>query len=669
MFHRRLLLLLFPCVLVLVLPSLHARDWVVNPAHAEADDAGMGTAEAPLETISEAAERARPGDVVRVHPGVYREFVRPPRGGEPGQPIRYESVERHGAVIRASEPAGHLDWQRVEVSGKTAYRVEIPEAWVRGYNPFAIRAARMNGYYTLGQVFYDGKPLAQADHDNNLTLVAGSWLADRDGSAVTVYPDPADGAWDPERVDLAVRKQCFAPVQRGTSRIAVVGFVMEHAANQFANGFWAPYGNPQAGALSTRSGTHWTIAHNRILWANSVGMDVGAEGDADGELWQAYSEQDRHHRIAFNEILDSGAAGIMGAGARYIEVIGNVVLRSNRHGWAAPETGGMKFHYVEHSRIEGNLVNDNDSYGIWLDNRYKHTVVRRNVVMGNTAHGIFFEMGRGPALADHNVVAYNGRSGIYAHDAEGVRLVHNLIGYNQQWGVLYQTVSERGDPPFKASGARVFNNIFIRNHRGHLALPADGPRSEDNAADWNLYINDRKWPTDGMGRNQFSLHFNQGRTPLDEVWAIIAAGAYPDASEDALAVHRQHWEAQQVLGADAWQAASGWDANSVFASLREGAIVNGAVSRWPFSFNRHARNLVLRDLDLFTQMTCPPQPELAVDFYGNPYPENPDTRVYPGPFQQMPFRDYPENKDKAEAYIFPLWRPEMTHSPAAQVAP
>ena len=46
------------------------------------DDSAAGSAAHPLKTISAAAEKAMPGDIIIVHAGTYREWVRPPRGGE-----------------------------------------------------------------------------------------------------------------------------------------------------------------------------------------------------------------------------------------------------------------------------------------------------------------------------------------------------------------------------------------------------------------------------------------------------------------------------------------------------------------------------------------------------------------------------------------------------------
>ncbi|MDH7571899.1 MAG: hypothetical protein QHJ73_20150, partial [Armatimonadota bacterium] len=46
-----------------------------------------GTAQRPIASVQEALDRARPGDTVRVHRGVYRERVAFLRGGEHGKPV------------------------------------------------------------------------------------------------------------------------------------------------------------------------------------------------------------------------------------------------------------------------------------------------------------------------------------------------------------------------------------------------------------------------------------------------------------------------------------------------------------------------------------------------------------------------------------------------------
>ncbi len=54
----------------------NSRVWLVDQGNPRADDAGAGTAAAPLRTIQAAAEQAEPGDLVLVGEGTYRDIVR-----------------------------------------------------------------------------------------------------------------------------------------------------------------------------------------------------------------------------------------------------------------------------------------------------------------------------------------------------------------------------------------------------------------------------------------------------------------------------------------------------------------------------------------------------------------------------------------------------------------
>ncbi len=63
---------------------------------------GDGSAEAPFASIQRAAEAARPGDTVRIRPGVYREQLRPPRSGLPDNWIRFVG-DASGVVLDGGE--------------------------------------------------------------------------------------------------------------------------------------------------------------------------------------------------------------------------------------------------------------------------------------------------------------------------------------------------------------------------------------------------------------------------------------------------------------------------------------------------------------------------------------------------------------------------------------
>ena len=71
----------------------YRRVYHVARTRPRASDENPGTAEAPFATIGRAAAVLEPGEKVVVHEGVYRETVRPARGGEgPDRMIAYEAA-------------------------------------------------------------------------------------------------------------------------------------------------------------------------------------------------------------------------------------------------------------------------------------------------------------------------------------------------------------------------------------------------------------------------------------------------------------------------------------------------------------------------------------------------------------------------------------------------
>jgi hypothetical protein len=63
---------------------------VVN--NEKGDDSNLGTYDKPLKTISKAIEKAKPGDIIHVYPGIYREEIRIDRSGEKEKPIIIEGI-------------------------------------------------------------------------------------------------------------------------------------------------------------------------------------------------------------------------------------------------------------------------------------------------------------------------------------------------------------------------------------------------------------------------------------------------------------------------------------------------------------------------------------------------------------------------------------------------
>lgn len=76
----------------------------------------------PYRTIQSALDAAKPGDTIRVAPGVYQERLRFKTGGTPEQPIILEGQE--GAILDGSTPV-KLDWQLDESIAPGVYRAPV----------------------------------------------------------------------------------------------------------------------------------------------------------------------------------------------------------------------------------------------------------------------------------------------------------------------------------------------------------------------------------------------------------------------------------------------------------------------------------------------------------------------------------------------------------------
>ncbi len=127
------------------------------------DDANDGSATRMLRTISEAARRAQPGDVITVKEGVYRERIDPPRGGRSNeQRIVYRAAPGETVVLKGSERV--QGWQKVQ---NETWKLVLPDSYFGDFNPFKdeIRGDwyhRKDRTLHTGAVYLDGHWLTEA---------------------------------------------------------------------------------------------------------------------------------------------------------------------------------------------------------------------------------------------------------------------------------------------------------------------------------------------------------------------------------------------------------------------------------------------------------------------------------------------------------------------------
>lgn len=512
------------------------RTYRVAALHPRASDEGPGTAEAPFATIGRAASLLQPGERVLIGDGVYRECVRPARGGlSPEQMISYEAEPGSQPVISGAErwlgpwePSEGWRFYPWGPRGQPSphpriWRGYLPPASLPGYNPFGMCNAPSTpwggeqpffnglspwaprGEYLMrrGMLFVDGTPLRQVGFPNERGLQPGCFWVEDSGLIVHFrLPDDADP--HEKMMEFTAREQCFSPVHSYQGYIRIKGLTFEKAGNGLPP--------PQRGALSTFCGHHWIIEDSTVRWANTIGIDVGQQAPQRGS-----DQQQGHHMIRRNLVTDCGLCGLAGVGAArlpeaevpdplgYPIQISRTLIEHNRferNCWhdveALFESGAIKLHSMHDCLVRHNMILDTQhGPGIWADWQNVNTRICSNVVADTVrtqAGGIFVEASKHPNLVDNNVVwnigtcpsvggdAVLGGNGIYEHDCDYLTVRHNLIRGASRTGICMN----RGDPNRIVYGRgstgrrnRVLNNL-IDACRLAMVMP-----NADNVADGN----------------------------------------------------------------------------------------------------------------------------------------------------------------------------------------
>src|SRR5947209_1935774 len=163
--------------LIMSCSAAFAATWHVSPVSLSTIPAAR-----QFRTIQQAASKARPGDEVIIHSGVYRETVIIEKSGTPKKPIRFEA--ERGASVIVSGLDRLTDWRKEEGDiYSTSWTYDfIPwsktEAWPRDENHRRIGRAE--------HVLINGHELQQALQRDHLS--PGYFYADLAGKRLYIQP-------------------------------------------------------------------------------------------------------------------------------------------------------------------------------------------------------------------------------------------------------------------------------------------------------------------------------------------------------------------------------------------------------------------------------------------------------------------------------------------------
>ncbi|MGW4609191.1 discoidin domain-containing protein [Streptomyces sp. NPDC004532] len=424
---------------VLTLPA-------ASPAHAadssriihvakNGNDNNPGTQAAPYLTINHAAQVAQPGDTVMVHAGLYRETVKPARGGtDETHRITYTNAGDGEVSVKGSEEVN--SWART--SGNV-WSVTLPNNYFGDFNPYATGQPQGGGGgtfpgYTAGDVYLDETAYYEKPSLSSVQNAPGTWYSEAGSGSTTIWANFNGADPNARLAEINVRRQVFAPDVWGLGYITVNGFTIKHAANTYSDFPDSPT-RRQAGAISVYGGLKWIIENNIVINARTIGIDIGLSNDEWAGNRAGATRTDFHNTSAYgshvvrnNYIAKCGQSGIAGVFSWHSQILYNMIEDTNyRNEFSGAETAPIKVHYMNEGLIKGNYIKNSkggNSAGIWTDWGNQNVRITGNIVM-NSPWGYYAEAVFGPILVDNNV--FIGNSDIRTLDATGVVFAHNLF--------------------------------------------------------------------------------------------------------------------------------------------------------------------------------------------------------------------------------------------------
>lgn len=463
-----------------------ARTYIVDVNNPRASDDNPGTEYLPFKTISRAVKDLRPGDMVLIKAGVYRESVTIKASGTKDKPIIIKAYpgDEGKVIIKGSEI--FKNWKQmpgnpVWIAPWNYYlEAHYPKNWM-DFGPYAKRCE---------MVFVNGKPLKQVLARGLLRL--NTFYVDEKHKKLYIavpFGIPL------KNVEVSVRQRGL--FVRG-SYLVIEGLTVMYVANHHKE------------AAFDVIGRYITIRNCKALWNNLDGFRIAG----------------RYIKMIRCVANHNGRCGISAS-------IHNSLIQgcvTNENSWRFGPTwhaGGMKIvgGGPSYNVIIGHIAKNNNGRGIWFDYGCSYNKVISCFLHGNLITGLEFEACLEGNIAINNIICHNKiwksslrpektGVGILIYESLGVKISNNTIVSNDNYGIIiaggkriihWKKEAKKKDRVVLSKNISILNNIIAKNGIAGLGFWVWGESAKpenlaSHKSDYNLWWANKKrvllpaWP-------------------------------------------------------------------------------------------------------------------------------------------------------------------------------
>jgi parallel beta-helix repeat protein len=458
--------------------------YVSNESHASDTHSGISR-ERPLKTLQAANSRVKPGDIVKIGPGTYRQRLKITTSGTSEKPINWIVEQPQKTVFTGADIV-----PTVTHEGSGIYSFPFPHvfiSWCDKLNSIGepMLSHPCDPYHELRgraeQVIVEGELLEQVLKSPD-QLAPGEfyvsfkdkkiYLRDRYNRDLTVLA--ANSHIETSTRDTVIHLKASYNHLRG--------FHVRYAANRaqqgavMVDGVYTDFNVLRRMKIEKTSGDGLSMNGKRLMVMDSV-----------------FSENE--------------SVGVSGGGLFQLAFINNQVIRNNTKrfysGWQA---GGMKICWSRNSLFRENVFEENYAGpGLWFDISVDFVEIDHNVFNNNDEAGLYYEISSNPIIHDNLIIGNGHRT---QHDA---------------WG------ADGGLSLSSSHGAKVFRNIFVNNRENlqFREMPRTTPIFNSN---WTIQGETEMWNHHHSIRDNYFL--NKERRPHVSGWFNVTDGRHwPTTSE------------------------------------------------------------------------------------------------------------------------------------------